>query len=1214
MAPPPQTAPRSFKDGRYTVKGSLGEGGTKSVYLAHDTLLDRDVAFALIKTQGLDDIGRERVLREAQAMGRLGDHPNIVQLHDLGEENGQPYMVLPVMTGGAIDGLIDSAPEHRLPLKQAIDIAGDVCNGLQFAHSKGVIHRDLKPGNVWLTAEGTAKIGDFGLAIAADRSRLTQANMVVGTPWYMAPEQAMGGEVDNRSDLYSLGCMLYHMVAGRAPFLGDDPLAILGQHINTAPVAPTWHNSSCTRPLEALILRLMAKAPAERPESAADVLLALQSTDATMGDEVGPAQEDANTLDSLAGGVFVGRQREMGELKAALEDALSGRGRLVTLVGEAGIGKTRTAQELTTYAGLRGARVLWGRCYEDQGAPPYWPWVQAVRSYVRDHDPQVLHSDMGAGAADIAAIVSDVAQRLPDVTPSPALTDQADRFRLFDSITTFLKSAATRQPLVLMLDDLHWADESSLLLLQFVTRELSGARLLLVGTCRIGTRSRQHPLAATLAELARESPYARVDLKGLTQKDVGRFIEVTSGSMPPSGLVEAVYAQTEGNPLFVTEVVRLLVQEGELTPDSVASRKSWTVTIPEGVREVIGRRLDRLSERCNQTLTVASVIGREFTVDQLRPLTDDLPEERLLDVLEEALSARVIEELPQDIGRYQFTHALIQDTLAGELSITRRVRLHARVAEALEGLYGANAADHAAELAHYFAEAEAVLGPEKLVRYSLIAGERALAASAYEEALAHLQRALVAKEGSATAAPPASESPGPAPDAEASAILYALGQAQGAVLEMHERQRAVISLTRAFDYYAGAGDVAQAVAVAEFPLMLGFGDRGMAELSERALELVPPESREAARLLTQYGLSLYVETADYDAAQEALERAMVIARREKDQALELQALSNSAHVDFDEGRFEVGVEKNLRAVELALTLDDRSVEMHGRLYAAASMTGTGDLEGALEHAQIVLELAETERIPGMESGAIQVMQAASHMKGDWASAREFCERGLALEPTHPLVLGYRALLEYELGEFGEGDVFMGRLLESMRLVTPGPNFHSSITALIPPMVARITGVGDHLDAADAAAQAVLSSPAATPNVTKYATIGASLMAVHRGDTEGAARQYSALEDHRGAEPLHVARLRGLLSRTMGKLDDASAHFDEALSFYRKSGYGPELAWTCFEYADVLLQRDGPGDGQKAASLLDESLAISQELGMRPLMERVLARRNGPETN
>ena len=264
-------APSSFANGRYMVRRFLGEGGKKKVYLAHDSLLDRDVAFALIKTEGLDAAARERVTREAQAMGRLGAHPHIVTVFDIGEEDGQPYLVLPVLAGGDVEGRDREGAGARLPLEQAIKIATETCLGLEFVHAKGIVHRDLKPGNVWLAEDGRAMIGDFGLAVAVDRSRLTQAGMMVGTVNYMPPEQAMGGEMDARSDLYSLGAMLYEMVCGRPPFVGDESVAIIGQHLNTPPVAPRWHRPDCPPALETLILRLLEKDPAKRPASAPEV-------------------------------------------------------------------------------------------------------------------------------------------------------------------------------------------------------------------------------------------------------------------------------------------------------------------------------------------------------------------------------------------------------------------------------------------------------------------------------------------------------------------------------------------------------------------------------------------------------------------------------------------------------------------------------------------------------------------------------------------------------------------------------------------------------------------------------------------------------------------------------------------------------------------------------------------------------------------------------
>ena len=222
--------------------------------------------------------------------------------------------------------------------------------------------------------------------------------MMVGTVAYMPPEQALGRQPDARSDLYSLGCVAYEMVTGRAPFLGDDPVAIISQHINTAPVAPSWHNPEVPRALESLIMRLLAKDPNERPASAAAIPEALAAIVSSASTTAPAAQEsDVNPLDRLATGIFVGRDKEMDELRAGLEDALSGRGRLMMLVGEPGIGKTRTSEEFATYARLRNVQVLWGRCYEGEGAPAYWPWVQIIRSYVHDKEPKELMSEMGPG-------------------------------------------------------------------------------------------------------------------------------------------------------------------------------------------------------------------------------------------------------------------------------------------------------------------------------------------------------------------------------------------------------------------------------------------------------------------------------------------------------------------------------------------------------------------------------------------------------------------------------------------------------------------------------------------------------------------------------------------------------------------------------------------------------------------------------------------------
>ncbi|MDA1256673.1 MAG: protein kinase, partial [Chloroflexi bacterium] len=1029
------TTPASFANGRYQVSRFLGEGGKKRVYLAHDTLLDREVAFALIKTEGFDLTSKERISREAQAMGRLGVHPNIVAVLDLGQEDdGSPYMVTELMGGGDVEGLLEaasgratrpqapalsgrglqesplplgegggegnriglrsdpesSAPDNDtvgaygntpralrlskggaspapttrvgLPLARTIEIGKAVCEGLEFAHTRGIVHRDLKPGNVWLTEDGTAKIGDFGLAVMTDRSRLTREGMMVGTVSYMPPEQATGGEITPKADLYSLGAMLYEMVTGRPPFLGDDEIAIIGQHINTPPVAPTWHNGDCPRPLEALIMRLLSKAPSERPESAQDVYNALDAIDLTARGET--VERESNSLDSLAGGVFVGRQQEMDQLKAALEDVLGGRGRLVTLAGEPGIGKTRISEELATYAGLRGAKVLWGRCYETGGQPPYWPWVQAIRSYVRETDPDELRRQMGSSASVVAEIVTDVKDRLPELQSPPQLDDpDSARFRLFDSITSFLKTASQARPLVIVLDDLHWSDGPSLTFLEFVAREIGQSRVLVIGTYRDMELNRRHPLTVTLGDLSRERLFERVLLRGLTQRDIARFIEIAAGIQPPAELSATVHRHTEGNPLFVTEVVRELVQSGELAENRASGDSTWSVRIPEGVREVIGRRLDRLSERTNEVLTTAAVVGRDFTLDALRALyggagetaefapsagdpravptsgglATPISDSQLLDVLDEALDARIIEELSGEVGHYQFTHALMQETLTGELSLTRRVRLHARIAETLEQSYGQEAGGHATELAHHFGEAQAILGVERFLGYALLAGDAAIASHAYEEAEFIYHRAVGLIDG------------GPTTPVQAQ-LFAGLGRVYAAQARI---EQALSNLRLGFEYHAAAGDIDAAVAVAETPIPPYAGlTSGAIDLCARALELVPVGSHQSGRLLARHGQLVSMQDSDDVRGSESFDTALEIARQNQDAGLEAKILAHRAFAKiYQHGLDPTAIEQldsALVAVERARQVGDLLSEVEATYAAFMIAVLNGKLDVATD--------------------------------------------------------------------------------------------------------------------------------------------------------------------------------------------------------------------------------------------------------------------------
>lgn len=720
-------------------------------------------------------------------MGRLGDHPHIVTVHDIGEEGGLPYIVCQYMAGGSVGRLLAESQDQRLPLDQALPIVEQVCDGLEYAHRRGVIHRDLKPGNIWLSerpgvggwgsgetmaggpAPGPwsltplAKIGDFGLAIAVDHSRLTQAGMVVGTVAYMAPEQATGGKVTPRSDLYSLGCLLYELVTGRPPFIGDESVAIIGQHLNTPPVAPSWHRPDCPPGLEALIFRLLEKDPTKRPQSAGEVRLILQSTKEAPSSQPSPAAGGGGSMtapspqpqaDPLYRRTFVGRENEVRQLRSGFDASASGQGTLLMVVGEPGIGKTALCEQLATYAGLRGGKVLVGHCYEEGSLSlPYLPFVEALRSYVLGREPDRLREELGTGAADIARIVSEI-RDLVEVAVRPASDPEDDRWRLFQAVTDFLRNAASVQPILLVLEDLHWADRGTLDYLVHLSRNLQGARLLVVGTYRDVEVDRAHPLSGTLAELRRTGDLLRVLLRGLTVDEVHRMINALQSQEVRWSFAEAVHRQTEGSPLFIQEVLRYLVEEGLVVRREGRWEGRWRQTgegppelsIPEGLRDVVGKRLSRLSQECNRLLTVAAVIGREFSLEVLRRVAR-IEEEEALGNLEEGLKVGVLEEQARVGGvLYRFAHAFFRQTLYEELSAARRIRLHQEVARELEEVHARRLDDHAPELAEHFSHSSDPADLEKAVHYGELGARRAVGVFAYGEAVRLLERAIEVQE------------------------------------------------------------------------------------------------------------------------------------------------------------------------------------------------------------------------------------------------------------------------------------------------------------------------------------------------------------------------------------------------------------------------------------------------------------------------------------
>ena len=474
----------------------------------------------------------------------------------------------------------------------------------------------------------------------------------------------------------------------------------------------------------------------------------------------------------------MGRAAELRQLHTAFDGAMSGEGSLHMVVGEPGIGKTSLCEQLATYVALRGGMTLVGHCYEEGSMSlPYLAFVEAMRSYVLERDADALKRELDSGAAEAARIVSEVRERV-QVEPSEPGDPEEDRYRLLQAVSGFLRNAASMQPLLVVLEDLHDADRGTLEMLVHVARNLSGARLLILGTYRDVEVDRTHPLSSVLAELRRSSAFGRVLLRGLTADEVRRMMSGIAGQEVPWGLAEAVHRQTEGNPLFVQEVLRYLVEEGLVHREGGrwqdTGQEQLAMSIPEGLRDVIGKRMARLSEGCNRVLAIAAVVGREFRLDVLQEVAG-ISEEELYAALEEAGGAAVIDER-SSMGAgvsFRFAHAFFRQTLYEETFAPRRIRLHQQVGRALEEVHSSRLEEHASELAEHFAQSTELQDLAKALSYGEMAAQRAMGVYAYGEAAGHLERCLQVHE---VLSPDSSTGSGQA-QARRCDLLLALGDA-----------------------------------------------------------------------------------------------------------------------------------------------------------------------------------------------------------------------------------------------------------------------------------------------------------------------------------------------------------------------------------------------------------------------------------------------------
>lgn len=734
---------------RYRIDAQLGEGGMGVVYRAHDSLLERAVAIKALSPQLISHEGLKRLLREAQAAAKLS-HPGIVATHDVIEIGDDRYIVMEFVEGTTMRERIP------MPWREAVPIMRQVFEAIQFAHERGIVHRDLKPENIIITPAGTPKIMDFGLARSEGRSRLTQTGLVVGTALYMAPEQALQGKAVAQSDLYALGCVFYELLTGRPPFTGEDSLAIVTQHINLAPRSPRHDTPEIPPGLEALVLRLLAKDPGERPATAADVvrMLSLMEAPSTVHAAIQPGP----ALDRFRGSRLVGRTDVLGHLLERLDRLTAGTGGVIAVSGEPGIGKTRLMNEIIAAARLRGFHVISGRSHERDVGIPYLPIADALEDFARTCPPARWEELLKAAGPELILLLSDtVSKHLHSST-----TFTADASALVQTMQTSVRPARAlrnllaelshERPVLFVIDDLHWADPPSLELMRILAAYTREIPVLIFGSYREIELERTHPLSTLLVDLNRERLLTRERLRRLSVTETAEMLRGLLGGEIPPGLAELVHEQTDGNPFFIEELTNGLVEAGRLVwhdnQDGYQIRRGVSVEqlageIPQGIRAAIGARLDRLDATTQQTLSLASVVGRQFALEVLNTLAaaHGLTEEDVDRALAEAQSARFVAPLedrtmrrdiagftagsPETEADYAFDHPLIHQVVYAEIDRRRKRRLHAEVGYLLERLYHGREGLYSERLAYHFLESD---DDGKALEYCTRAGDKMLRA------------------------------------------------------------------------------------------------------------------------------------------------------------------------------------------------------------------------------------------------------------------------------------------------------------------------------------------------------------------------------------------------------------------------------------------------------------------------------------------------------